>query len=421
MATRRRRRRKPPNARHRDGRTDARYSSAMAGAGEVFWVFLRLGLTSFGGPIAHLAYFRDAFVVQRQWLKDEAYADLVALCQFLPGPTSSQVGFAIGLQRAGALGALAAWLGFTAPSAVLMLAAGLGVLGAPDANLIHGLKLVALAIVAHAVVGMARSLLNTSFRWGLALVVLLVLVVWPMAIIAPALILVAGALSSLRWRRRIDETRPPDAVRLEGQLASGAILFLAVLLVPFIAIEWTNDLRSPLMQQLAIMARSGALVFGGGHAVLPLLEADVVGKGWLSEDAFLAGYGFAQAAPGPLFSFAAYVGAASGHGVLGGLAAMAALFLPGLTLTAVALPFWRRLKRSPRMVGFVAGASAAVVGVLAAALYDPIFISSVRGPLDLALAALGFAALQWLRAPSWTVVLGLGAAGAVLPLLGGIG
>lgn len=393
----------------------------MSGAFEVFWIFLRLGLTSFGGPIAHLGYFRDEFVNRRKWLDDSAYADLVALCQFLPGPASSQVGFALGLQRAGTLGAIAAWVGFTAPSAALMIAAGLGVLGAPSPHLIYGLKLVALAIVAHAVFGMARSLLTTTFRWVLALVVLAVLIAWPLMIAAPILILTAGALSSLSWTRRSDETVAPDAATLDRQMHNGALLFILAVAIPVFGIVAVNELNSPLTQQAAIMARSGALVFGGGHAVLPLIEADIVGRGWLSEDVFLAGYGFAQALPGPLFAFAAYVGAASGLGIFGALVVMTALFFPGLLLVALGLPVWNRLKRFPRALGFVAGANAAVVGVLAAALYDPIFISTIRGPIDLALAVAGFAALQWLRAPSWAVVLGLGAAGAALSLQGLIG
>jgi len=393
----------------------------MSGAFEVFWIFLRLGLTSFGGPIAHLGYFRDEFVNRRKWLDDSAYADLVALCQFLPGPASSQVGFALGLQRAGALGGVAAWIGFTAPSAALMIAAGLGVLGAPSPHLIYGLKLVAFAIVAHAVFGMARSLLTTTFRWALALVVLAVLIAWPLMIAAPILILTAGALSSLSWTRRADETTAPDAASLNRQMHNGALLFILAVAIPVFAIVAVNELNSPLTQQAVIMARSGALVFGGGHAVLPLIEADIVGRGWLSEDMFLAGYGFAQALPGPLFAFAAYVGAASGLGVVGALVVMTALFVPGLLLVALGLPLWNRLKRFPRALGFVAGANAAVVGVLAAALYDPIFISTVRGPVDLALAVVGFAALQWLKAPSWAVVLGLGAVGAALSLQGLIG
>lgn len=392
----------------------------MGRALEVFLIFLRLGLTSFGGPIAHLGYFRHEFVERRKWLDDAAYADLVALCQFLPGPASSQVGFAVGLMRAGPLGAAAAWLGFTAPSAALMIAAASGVFGLSNPHLIHGLKLVALAIVAHAVVGMARSLLTTPFRWSMAVLALALLIVTPAPMMAPFLIAGAGALGALRWVRRNDETTPPDAVAMVSGGRSWTLLVMVLIGALTLAV-FAGQLDQPLLQMTAAMARTGLLVFGGGHAVLPLMEADVVGRGWLSADIFLAGYGFAQALPGPLFSFAAFVGAASGQGIAGAILVMTALFLPGLLLVAAALPLWRRLKRWPAAVGFVAGANAAVVGVLAAALYDPIYQSAVRGFGDLVLAAAGFAALQWLKAPSSAVVLGLGAAGWALSLAGFIG
>lgn len=387
----------------------------MTPLAEIFLVFLRLGLTSFGGPVAHLGYFREAFVVRRKWIDEAAYADLVALCQFLPGPASSQVGFALGLKRGGAMGGLAAWLGFTAPSAVLMLAVAYGVdwfATSWGRAIAHGLKLVAVAVVAHAVVGMARGLLNTPLRWGCAVTTAVALVLAPTQLIAPGFIVMAGAIGALRWDRPEKPWDAPPHGKIISEMRIWVLAVLALLALCVFAFVGTDQLEERLAQIAAVMARAGFFVFGGGHAVLPLLQEEVVSRGWLTTDEFLMGYGAAQAVPGPLFSFAAYVGGASGAGVSGALVALLAIFAPGIALVSLALPWWEKLKTWRRAVGFVAGAGAAVVGVLAAALYNPVFTSAVRGWPDVAIAAAGFALLQWMKAPAWMVVLIVTVAGA---------
>jgi len=403
----------------------------MSAALEVFLVFLRLGLTSFGGPVAHLGYFRDAFVARRKWIDEAAFADLVALCQFLPGPASSQVGFALGLKRAGALGGIAAWLGFTAPSALLMLAvaSGLSFFATPTGEAIaHGLKLVAVAIVAHAVVGMARTLCRDMLTRAIAAAACAALLTIGLAWIQPLVIVGGGVLALIAmggtaglWpasdRDSAHGDREAPRVRAIGPRSN--LPLLAAFVVLLIGLPFLAHLYAPFAIADSFY-RAGALVFGGGHVVLPLLEAETVGRGWLSASDFLAGYGAAQALPGPLFAFAAFLGAGGGPmpGLSGGLIALVFVFLPGLLIVAGVLPFWETLKARPWAAGFVRGAGAAVVGVLAAALYDPVFTSAVRGPADLAVAAAGFALLQWAKAPAWLVVLVVAAAGAGLVLAG---
>ena len=386
--------------------------------GEVFLVFLKLGLTSFGGPIAHLGYFRDELVTRRRWLDEAGYADLVALCQFLPGPASSQVGFALGLMRAGPLGALAAWTAFTLPSALLLLAFALGAaaLDGPLAQgALHGLKLVAVAIVAQAVLGMARTLTPDRERALIA-----VLAVGLVAVVGGALgqvgaILMGGAVGL--WLCSADDRAPsPHSFPGSHRVGIGFLVGFAVLLIGL-------PLMAGLGQGLALFDafyRAGALVFGGGHVVLPLLEAEVVARGWVSADDFLAGYGATQAMPGPLFTFAAYLGAVSGvepNGIWGSAIALVAVFVPGMLLLLGALPFWDMLRRWPRAQAVMRGANAAVVGILGAALYDPVFVSAVLQPLDFALALAGFVALVAWKTPPWVVVLSLGLAGAVMGVL----
>ncbi|MBO9588257.1 chromate efflux transporter [Devosia sp.] len=388
-------------------------------AGEVFGAFLKLGLTSFGGPIAHLGYFRDEFVTRRGWFDDKAYGDLVALCQFLPGPASSQVGFAIGLMRAGPLGAAAAWIGFTLPSAILMVAVALGA-AALDGDLaqgvLHGLKLVAVAVVAQAVLGMAKSLTPDRVRAGIAVLAVLAMVVFGGVLGQVAAIVVGTALGLALCQEKgngaVAEAKAPVS-RGFGVLA--LLLFVGLLVVlPFLAGV------NPALALFDAFYRAGALVFGGGHVVLPLLEAGTVGKGWLSESTFLAGYGAAQAVPGPLFTFAAYLGAASSgppNGVLGAGIALVAIFLPGLLILVAALPFWHGLRGNVLAQAGMRGANAAVVGVLALALYDPVFTSAVLSPLDFALALAGFVALvSWKLPPLWVVV-ALAAVGGVIGVL----
>ena len=386
---------------------------------EVLRVFLKLGLTSFGGPVAHLGYFRHEFVVRRAWLDERAYADLAALCQFLPGPASSQTGFAIGLIRAGYLGGFAAWAGFTLPSAIAMtlIAYGEGALKGPAGDgLMHGLKLVAVAIVAQAVMGMAQSLAPDRARATIA-VLSLILMAFAPAAWAQIAVIVLGAAAGLVVCRQGAEIAGPDAdapiSRRMGIVFAG--LFVALLALSFV------PAGSGATALAAAFYRSGALVFGGGHVVLPLLRAAVVDPGWVSDSAFLAGYGAAQAVPGPLFTFAAYLGAVASAppgGVVGAALALVAIFAPGLLLLMGAIPFWHDLRVRPGARAAMAGVNAAVVGLLASALYNPVWTSAVRGPADFAIAAAGFAALVvWRAAPLLVAVL-TAAAGIALGLAG---
>jgi chromate transporter len=380
---------------------------------QVLAAFLRLGLTSFGGPVAHLGYFRDAFVVRRRWLSEAAYAELVALCQFLPGPASSQVGFAIGLMRAGAPGALAAWIGFTLPSAVLMTAFAFGAAamkGPLALGALHGLKLVAVAVVAQAVFGMARTLTPDARRAAIALAALGLVTAVPAGVGQVAAIAL-GALAGVALSRD-DGAAGPDALaaRVSPALGLAAFgLYLALLIGGPIAATATG---SAAVAHFDAFYRSGALVFGGGHVVLPLLNEAVVRPGWVDPGAFLAGYGAAQAAPGPLFTFAAFLGAVMRpppNGLAGALLGLVAIFLPGLLALTAALPFWERLRRRPAARSAMRGANAAVVGVLAAALYSPVWTSAVLDRADFAAVAAGFLLLTAFRtAPVLVVALGAG-------------
>ncbi|MFB2551567.1 chromate efflux transporter [Ensifer soli] len=385
--------------------------------GEVFRAFLKLGLTSFGGPIAHLGYFRDELVTRRRWIDDAGYADLVALCQFLPGPASSQVGFALGLLRAGLPGALAAWSAFTLPSAMLLVlfAAATRLAGGPLlTGAVHGLKLVAVAVVAQAVFGMARSLAPDRQRAGIALGALLAAIFISGAIGQLGAIL-AGAAAGLVLCR--DQAHLPRAVGPTFPLprragAACLALFLVLLLVMPVLTAVTG---APALSLFDAFYRAGALVFGGGHVVLPLLDEAMVGSGRVTAEAFVSGYGAAQAVPGPLFTFAAYLGAVSGsapNGIAGAAIALVAIFLPGLLLVAGALPFWNRLRDGRATPAAMRGANAAVVGILAAALYDPVFTSAVGSTADFALAATGFVLLTAWATPPFVVVL-LGVAGGI--------
>jgi chromate transporter len=386
---------------------------------EVLRAFTKLGLTSFGGPVAHLGYFRNAFVVERGWLDERAFGDLVALCQFLPGPASSQVGFAIGLMRAGYLGGLAAWAGFTLPSAAAMtlVAYGAGVLHGPAGEgLLHGLKLVAVAIVAQAVLGMARSLAPDRPRAAIAILALILTAFAPGGFSQIAAI-VAGGILGLVFCRPGAEAPAGDAAEapVSGRMA-------VVFLIVFFALLALSLLpaREGAFALLAAIYRSGALVFGGGHVVLPLLRAAVVDPGFVSDSAFLAGYGAAQAMPGPLFSFGAYLGAfaPAPGGVPGAALALIAIFLPGILILLGVLPFWHALRARAGARAAMAGVNAAVVGLLASALYDPVWTSAVLGSADFAVAATGFAALVVWRAPPLAVVLLTAAAGVVLGVAG---
>lgn len=396
----------------------------MAGAGspaEVFRVFLKLGLTSFGGPIAHLGYFRDELVVRRRWIDEAGYADLVALCQFLPGPASSQVGFALGLLRGGLLGALAAWTAFTLPSAValVLFAFGAGAFEGPvGAGFLHGLKLVAVAVVAQAVWGMARALCPDPPRAAIALLGVLI-VVFVAGAIGQVAAIVFGGLAGL-WLCRGAVAPATGRLAFPVSRRLGALLLAAFFLLLVGLPLARAGLPNGGLAVFDSFYRSGALVFGGGHVVLPLLEEEVVRPGWLSADSFLAGYGAAQAVPGPLFTFAAYLGAAMGAapgGIAGAALCLVAVFLPGLLLVAGALPFWDAFRSRSRAQAALRGTNAAVVGILGAALYDPVWTGAVRGPHDFALALLGFLLLTvWKLAP-WQVVVLLAAGGTGLALL----
>jgi chromate transporter len=389
----------------------------LAGSGsavEVFFAFLKLGLTSFGGPIAHLGYFRDELVVRRRWIDEAGY--LVALCQFLPGPASSQVGFSLGLLRAGALGGLAAWTAFTLPSAIILagFAYGAAYLAGPTGlALIHGLKLVAVAVVAHAIWGMARGLTPDLPRIFIAAASLAVVTIAGGVAGQLGAIMVGGLAGLVLCRSTALPPLRTTVFRIGRRVATACfVVFAALFIVLPFAVSATGNQGIALFDAFY---RSGALVFGGGHVVLPLLQAEVVPTGWISNDKFLAGYGAAQAVPGPLFAFAAYLGWSMGtppNGVPGAAIALVAVFLPGLLLVTGALPFWDRFRNRPSAQAALLGTNAAVVGILAAALYDPVWTSSVRDLVDMAIAAIGLVALLRGVRP-WLVVAGIAVAAVV--------
>lgn len=392
-------------------------ATARGSAWEVFRVFLKLGLTSFGGPIAHLGYFRHELVERRKWVDDKEYADLVALCQFLPGPASSQVGFGLGLHRAGLPGALAAFVAFTLPSAALLVAFAAGAAlfqGTVGAGILTGLKIVAVAIVAQAVWGMAKALTPDRVRASIAVAAALAAILFAGSLGQVAAI-VLGAVAGL-FLCRAGTGAVTGSMRFPVGRTAGAVclvLFLVLLLgLPVLAAA-TGSQGASLFEAFY---RAGALVFGGGHVVLPLLQAGVVEPGWVTSEQFLAGYGAAQAVPGPLFTFAAYLGTLSGvgpGGVAGAAVALAGIFLPGFLLLIGVLPFWDTFRSRPQAQALMRGANAAVVGILAAALYSPVFTTSITGPAEFCLGLVCFVLLIAWKAPPWVVVV-VGAAGGVL-------
>jgi chromate transporter len=387
---------------------------------EVLRVATRLGLTSFGGPVAHLGYFRDEYVVRRKWLDEAMYADLVALCQFLPGPASSQVGMAIGITRAGLLGGVAAWLGFTLPSAIALIGFAYGVraLDVADAGWLHGLKVAAVAVVALAVWGMARALAPDRQRATIAILSAFCALLLPTGLAQVLIIAAAGLVGSRLWpgaspaattRRQIPIGRRLGFVMLT--------LFFALLIALPIARQLVDS------QALAVFDsffRTGSLVFGGGHVVLPLLQAEVVPPGWVTREQFVAGYGAAQAVPGPLFTFAAYLGAMMEprpNGLASAALALVAIFLPSSFLIVGALPFWDTLRARAGFQAALRGINAAVVGLLLAALYQPVWTSTIRGPADIGLALAAFGLLAFWKAPAWLVVIFAAAGGALASLV----
>ncbi|MFO0624008.1 MAG: chromate efflux transporter [Polyangiales bacterium] len=390
----------------------ARTLRTVAGA------FLRLGCISFGGPVAHLAHLRAELVVRRRWVDDAEYADLVALCQFLPGPASSQVVFALGMRRAGLAGALLASVCFTLPAAALMIALAFGVARAGDlarAGWLHGLKLAAVAVVAQAVRDMAAKLCPDRARIALCVAAAAALLAWPHARTQLA-VLAVGALAG--WGLYRDGVAVPEAGEADPPRRAHLAAVLALLTFATLLVALPVLARVTRARDLALVDsfyRAGSLVFGGGHVVLPLLRAEVVPRGWLSEDQFLAGYGAAQAMPGPLFAFSAYLGASlRPTSALRGCLGAVAIFLPAWLLVGGAMPFWQRIRRRRAAQAALAGANAAVVGVLLAALYTPVFTEAVRGPRDMLVALLAFALLAGWRAPPWLVVAGCAAAGQVM-------
>ncbi len=399
---------------------NVRADATIAGRGafgEVLAVFLRLGLTSFGGPVAHLGYYRAEIVERRRWLDEAAYADIVALCQFLPGPASSQVAVSLGILRAGLAGGLAAWLGFTMPSALAMIgfAYGVGRLGdLGHAAWLHGLKIVAVAVVARAVWGMARTLCPDRIRASMAVGAALLALAVPGAAGQLGAI-AAGALFGWRFLPAGGgQTTATLGFTLNRAVAVAALVAFVALLV---GLQAAAAVSGHLEQMFNAFYRSGALVFGGGHVVLPLLQRAVVPPGWVSNDAFLAGYGAAQAVPGPLFSFSAYLGTVMGpapNGWLGGLICLIAIYLPSFLLLVGVLPFWDGLRRRAGVQAALRGVNAAVVGLLAAALYAPVWTSAIYSTRDFGIALAAFLALAAWKAPPWLVVLGGAAATAAL-------
>jgi chromate transporter len=387
----------------------------------VFLAFLRLGLTSFGGPVAHLGYFRAEFVERRHWLDEAQYADIVALSQMLPGPASSKVGIMLGVLRAGLPGALAAWLGFTMPSALALIAFGYGVSALGDlagAAWLHGLKIVAVAVVAQAVWGMARTLCPDRERLAIAGAATVLVLAAPSTLGQVGAIVLGGLIG---WRLLPGETIAlnPLPVRLaRGWSIAAIVLFFALLVVLPLAAASTGD---HLVALVDAFYRSGALVFGGGHVVLPLLQAATVQPGWVGNDAFLAGYGAAQAVPGPLFTFSAYLGTVMGpppHGWTGGLLCLAAIFLPAFFLAIGPLPFWNWLRTHPAMRSVLKGVNAAVVGLLLAALYNPVWTSAIHGAADFATAVVAVLLLGPWKVPPWLVVILGAVAASVVGYLG---
>jgi chromate transporter len=398
-----------------------RPASPTIGALEIFRVALLLGLTSFGGPIAHLGYFHREYVERRRWLSEAAYLELVALSQLLPGPASSQVGIGIGLLRGGWVGAVAAWLGFTLPSAVLLTVFALATAGLDLAAMgwVHGLKLAAVAIVAAAILAMWRALAPDWPRRILALASAAALLLLSTAAMQIAVIVVGGLVGwwLLRGLSAPELEDAPSPV--SGRLGLGLLVtFVALLAALPVVAAVTAD---PAIAVVESFYRAGALVFGGGHVVLPLLSEAVVAPGWVDRDTFLAGYGAAQAVPGPLFAVAAHLGASlepQPNGVGGAAVATLAIFLPSFLLVGAALPLWERLRRSPAIRGALAGTNAAVIGLLLAALVNPLWTSTIAHPADIGLVAAAFGVLVVLKAPPWAVVLGLAAAGQVMAFLG---
>lgn len=388
---------------------------------KVFLIFLRLGMTSFGGPIAHLGYFREELVLKRRWLSERSYADLVALCQFLPGPASSQVGIALGLARRGYTGALAAWAGFTLPSALILIVFALSIssqYAEIPGGALHGLKVVAVAVVAQAVWGMSRTLCRGIKELVIMLTAACIALLIPSSFGQLAIIVMAGLFGLLLFKPRESNEHEPLPIRISHQ---AGVIFISLFFVLLLGLPVLADLFSnQTLYDLNAFYRSGALVFGGGHVVLPLLQASVVPQGLVNNDTFLAGYGATQAVPGPLFTFAAFLGASMNTPPtewLGGFICLMAIFVPSFLLVIGALPFWEHLRQNFKTQAALKGINAAVVGILLAALYQPVWTSAINLPQDFGLAVVAFGALVYLKAPPWLVVFGCATIGWAASLI----
>lgn len=375
---------------------------------EVFLVFLRLGLTSFGGPVAHLGFFREEFVTKRKWLTEHAYADLVTLCQFLPGPASSQVGMAIGYSRLGILGTILAWIGFTMPSAIILILFGLGMTrfdSGDHQHWLHALKVVAVAVVAQAVLGMGKKLCPDKERITIAVTSCVAILYFHSAISQILVLILAGIVGILFLR---NQNELPHEPLHRGSRRFGGIFIAIFFLILFALPVLRSSFPEQGLKLFDSFYRSGALVFGGGHVVLPLLQAEVVPTGWVSNDLFMAGYGLANAVPGPLFTFSAYLGAVSSpypNAWAGGFISLIAVFLPSFLLVIGVLPFWEKLRSAPKIRQGILGINAAVVGILLAALYQPVWSSAIFSARDFSLALVGFMLLEFWKIPSWLVVI----------------
>ncbi|WP_138416207.1 chromate efflux transporter [Aquibacillus sediminis] len=385
--------------------TKSRFRTLM----EILGVSTKLGLTSFGGPVAHLAYFKDEYIDRRKWLDDKMYADIIALCQFLPGPASSQVGISIGMLRGGLLGGLMSWFGFTVPSIIVLVVFAMlyQTFTLDEAGFIHSLKIVAAAVVLHALIGLGKKLTPDKTRLAIAVVAAMVMLIYPSAWMQIVVILTAGLLGLKLFSEKAESKVQPFSVSITkraGMMSLGTLITLLIVLP--ILTRMTDD---PLLSMFDTFFRVGSLVFGGGHVVLPMIEREVVPTGWLSPDEFLAGYGMAQAVPGPLFTFSSYLGTMI-DGLIGAVVATVGIFLPSFLLIIAALPFLNELRNRASFQGILMGVNASVVGILLAAFYDPVLISSIFDASDFALAVILFALLNVWKLPAWMIVL-IGVAG----------
>lgn len=371
---------------------------------EILLVSTRLGFTSFGGPVAHLAYFKDEYINRRKWLNEKSYADLIALCQFLPGPASSQVGIAIGMVRGGIIGGIISWFGFTMPSviALVLFAHLLSGQAVEMDSWIHGLKLVAVAVVLHAILGMGKKLTPDLIRQTMAISATVLVFLFPTAFGQIAVILLAALVGYMLYRKQDVPDAPELPINIPKMVGviSWGIFFGLLIFLPL----FRNSFDSLSFAMFDTFYRVGSIVFGGGHVVLPMMEREVVPVGWITEEAFLAGYGAAQAVPGPLFTLSSYLGAYI-LGVKGAMIATFAMFFPSFLLLIGTLPFWNVIRKKRAVQAALMGVNAAVVGILIAAFYDPVWTSTIETKTDFAIALTAFAILQFWKKPAWFVVI----------------